>query len=338
MTDTPSRLVIIALATPLGYAFDEIRPVAPLTPTEWSTVREWLKAHGMAPADLIDLAGAPTALSGFDHSLSYRVARLLERLNETRHAENELAERGIWILTSVDEAYPSRWKNRLGRSVPPVLYGEGQVENLTRPSLGIVGSRDIPPPLVEIANDLGAASVLGDYGVVSGGARGTDRIGMNGALEVAGNVVSIVPDHLQRDRLRRTNREAIDSGHLTMVSAVHPNTSFVVGNAMYRNRLIYALSDLTLVVSTSGAKGGTWAGATQNLKHRWAPLAVWTGVGAPEANSELVKRGGYPFDVVPATRDEMGSFVDAATKHYETSKAQTAESARIQLGFAALDV
>jgi predicted Rossmann fold nucleotide-binding protein DprA/Smf involved in DNA uptake len=331
-TDDLSRSVIIALATPLGFVAQEPRVVAPFTPKEWSTVYDWLNARGMAPVDLIDMASESNLLAGIDHSLSYRASRLLERLDQVRCAEDELAERGIWILTSRDNAYPGRWTTRLGGSAPPVLYGEGRAENLSHPSIGIVGSRDISESLADIANDLGAASVLGNYAVVSGGARGTDRIGMNGALEVGGTVLSIIPDHLQRERLRRPNRDEIRSAHLTMVSVVHPHTPFAVGNAMYRNRLIYALSDLTMVVSTSGEKGGTWAGATQNLKHRWTPLAVWTGADAPEANHKLVALGGLPFGCVPTSRGDMCSLVEAAVVHHEASTPRPSESTGVQLG------
>ena len=171
-TDKLSRAVIIALTTPLGFAAQEHRSAAPLSPNEWNTVRDWLDAGSMASADLIEENGGPVSLTGIDYSLSYRMSCLLERLDDVRRAEHELAERGIWMLTSCDGSYPRRWAARLGRSAPPVLYGEGSTENLTRPALGIVGSRDISESLAEIANVLGAASVLGDYAVVSGACAG----------------------------------------------------------------------------------------------------------------------------------------------------------------------
>ncbi|MEZ4504389.1 MAG: DNA-processing protein DprA [Thermomicrobiales bacterium] len=148
-----------------------------------------------------------------------------------------------WNLgyTEVDATYPQRWIQRLGRSAPPVIFGVGEAAHLSIPAIGIVGSRDISRSLMHVADDLGAAFVLGGYAVVSGGARGTDRMGMMGALEVGGVAIAIVPDHLQRDRLRRANLDDIGAQLLTMVTTVHPDAPFTVANAMSRNRLIYAL-------------------------------------------------------------------------------------------------
>jgi predicted Rossmann fold nucleotide-binding protein DprA/Smf involved in DNA uptake len=50
---------------------------------------------------------------------------------------------------------------------------------------------------------------------------------------------------------------------------------FSVGNAMQRNKLIYALADCALVVNSDHQKGGTWAGAVEQLeKYRFVPVYV----------------------------------------------------------------
>jgi DNA processing protein len=54
-------------------------------------------------------------------------------------------------------------------------------------------------------------------------------------------------------------------GQLVLVSPYDPGAGFNVGNAMQRNKLIYALADAALVVNSDFEKGGTWTGAVEQL-------------------------------------------------------------------------
>lgn len=58
------------------------------------------------------------------------------------------------------------------------------------------------------------------------------------------------------------------------MSAINSNVGFSVYSAMDRNKYIYALSNITLIVSSDYSKGGTWAYATENFKSNWVPVAV----------------------------------------------------------------
>lgn len=49
------------------------------------------------------------------------------------------------------------------------------------------------------------------------------------------------------------------------ISPYDPSAGFNVGIAMQRNKLIYALADASLVVNSDLNKGGTWAGAVEQL-------------------------------------------------------------------------
>lgn len=78
-------------------------------------------------------------------------------------------------------------------------------------------------------------------------------------------------------------------------SVTDPEAGFTVGNAMGRNKYIYALSDYGLVVSASSGEGGAWSGAVENLKKRWVPLFVWLSNEAPPANQRLHEMGALPL-------------------------------------------
>ncbi len=59
---------------------------------------------------------------------------------------------------------------------------------------------------------------------------------------------------------------------------------------MGRNKYIYCLSDNALIVRSDEGKGGTWAGANENLMKKWIPLFVKEPSNA-EGNIALKKKG-----------------------------------------------
>jgi predicted Rossmann fold nucleotide-binding protein DprA/Smf involved in DNA uptake len=88
---------------------------------------------------------------------------------------------------------------------------------------------------------------------------------------------------------------------LSLISPYDPAAGFNVGHAMQRNKLVYALADAAFVVNSDFEKGGTWAGAIEQLERlHFVPLFVRNGGGAGKGNSALLQRGGRPW---PNPRD-----------------------------------
>ena len=131
--------------------------------------------------------------------------------------------------------------------------------------------------------------------MVSGGARGIDMIAQNSALRAGGKAIAILSNSMETSIKQRENREAIVAGRLLLLSATHPKAPFTVYNAMERNKYIYALSRYAVVVSSDENKGGTWTGATENLKAGWVPLFVRAGEQVPAGNNRLMEKGGTAF-------------------------------------------
>jgi predicted Rossmann fold nucleotide-binding protein DprA/Smf involved in DNA uptake len=67
---------------------------------------------------------------------------------------------------------------------------------------------------------------------------------------------------------------------------------------MGRNKLVYALSRVTLVVASDREKGGTWEGANEALARGYGHVATWMGEGAGPGNEVLVRIGATPIDDV----------------------------------------
>jgi predicted Rossmann fold nucleotide-binding protein DprA/Smf involved in DNA uptake len=289
----------------------------PLAPSEWSKVAQWLHERGLRPADLLDTAQAMfQTAEGLDPRLAQRLVDLPERAALVALELEQYESRGIWSLVRFDDAYPQRWRERLKSLAPPVIFGAGPKSLLQEtPALAIVGSRDIGEELAETALAIGVRAAGNGYMVVSGGARGSDRWGMYGALQHGRDAVGVLHGDLAKDANKKDTRQYIEDGHLCLVAHVHPATGFVIGNAMARNRYIHALADAAVVISTAKGSGGTWAGSIDNLKKGWSPLLVWNGPGAPEANDALIKEGGYPFDTIPEGAEAFETLIAAAQDH-----------------------
>src|SRR5690606_42161140 len=89
------------------------------------------------------------------------------------------------------------------------------------------------------------------------------------------------------------------AGDLVLVSPFNPEAGFNVGNAMARNKHIYCLSDAAVVVNSKPDKGGTWTGATEDLKSGWVPLWVQHKDDPASGNAALVQKGArwFPRDL-----------------------------------------
>lgn len=76
-----------------------------------------------------------------------------------------------------------------------------------------------------------------------------------------------------------------------MCTPYAPDSPFTVGKAMGRNKLIYALSDVTVAVAADDGSGGTWSGAMEAIGGGYCRVAVWRGSGEGPGNEPLERRG-----------------------------------------------
>ena len=118
---------------------------------------------------------------------------------------------------------------------------------------------------------------------------------MASAFAGAGTVLGVLPEGIERRLRDQTTRSAVMDGSATLLSPFDPAAGFTTGAAMARNKLIYALSDVAVVVSSAAGEGGTWSGAVEALAGGWVPVLVRTDTSAPAGNAALVERGARPL-------------------------------------------
>ncbi|WP_419553987.1 DNA-processing protein DprA [Candidatus Poriferisodalis sp.] len=241
-----------------------------------------------------DLAAAHDFIGDFAH----RIGALMGRATALAFELERLEQSGIRTLTPFDEHYPTRWPERLGPKAPPLLYAAGATELLGIAGLGVVGSRDVSPLGAEVAVEAAKCAVVRGIPLVSGGARGVDQLAMNAALDWGGAVVGVLADSLSRKLRNADVRAAIHDGRAVMCAPYSPDASFSAGNAMGRNKLIYAQAAVTLVVASDQGSGGTWTGATEALDRQFGRVAVWRGPGEGPGNEDLERHGAVPISEI----------------------------------------
>jgi len=313
MTDalSPNTKAILLLTAPL-LAANGKKSRDLLSPAEYRKLARCLRDLGAQPADLL-ASDTDRLLRGCDRVVGgARLERLLARDFALSQSVEHWQARSIWVVSRADAAYPQRLKTRLREASPPLLYGCGDPSALDRGGLAVVGSRHVDEALIEYTEGVGRLAASARRHLVSGGARGIDQAAMRGGLKAGGTVIGVMADSLERAALRREHRNMIMEGRLVLVSPYDPGAGFNVGHAMQRNKLIYALADAALVVNAEVNKGGTWAGATEQLdKLRLVPVYVRSTGEKSEGLEALQRRGALTW---PNPQDAEGLEVALAAE------------------------
>ncbi|MFT8898006.1 MAG: DNA-processing protein DprA [Acetobacter sp.] len=267
-----------------------------LSPGEYKRLARHLREIQHQPADLL-LPDAAAILRACQPVIDEnRLKELLGRGFLLSQVIERWQARAIWVVSRADAEYPRRLKARLREDAPAVLYGCGDMSLLETGGLAVVGSRNVDAALIDYTVAVGQLAARAGRTLISGGAKGIDQAAMRGALEGGGSVCGVLADSLEKITMNRENRNLLLDGQLVLISPYDPSARFNVGNAMQRNKLIYALADASLVVSSDLNKGGTWAGAVEQLdKLKLVPVFVRSADEPSAGLDGLRKKGALPW-------------------------------------------
>jgi len=321
----PDTQAILLLCAGFGQS-RQVEPM-PLSLSEYNTLARKLHQDNLRPADLLTTEGKDWVFHHINTDLNpQRIIQLLERGAMLAVAVENLTSKGLWILSRSDDAYPQRLKQKLKHLAPPILYGVGNQNLLSAGGLAVVGSRDIDDEAVEYTQRIAEKCAEQGIQIVSGGAKGVDQTAMLAAISSGGKSVGILADSLIKAAVAKNYREGLREGRVALISPYDPSAGFNVGNAMNRNKYIYALADHALVISSSYEEGGTWAGATEELK-RDNRIPVWVRLegDVPQGNHQLVKLGAMPFPLQPWNRKILDLLAEATQIHITEIEENTSE-------------
>lgn len=295
-TLSPNTQAILLLTAPLFAANGSVSSSELLSPSEYKRLARHLLEIQRQPADLT-LPDATEILHACNPVIDeHRLQKLLGRGFLLSQAIDRWQTRAIWVVSRADTEYPRRLKARLREDAPAVLYGCGDLTLLETGGLAVVGSRHVDDSLVDYTMSIGRVAANAKSTIISGGAKGIDQAAMRGALDAGGKVCGVLADRLERTAMKREHRNFLLDGQMVLISPYDPNAGFNVGNAMQRNKLIYALSDAALIVNSDLKKGGTWAGAVEQLdKLRLVPVFLRSTGSSCSAFDALREKGAHPW-------------------------------------------
>ncbi len=259
----------------------------------------WCRQMGRT---LTDFFGSATAEWETACQLNTDIIEKLEQAREKLVGQEFLVEQleqeFIHVLPALADDYPILLKQALKRNAtPPVLFYAGDLEILTRRTIAVIGSRNASQQGLAFTHAI--VRYLAEHGanVMSGNARGVDRVAYEAATGTEGCTTVVLPHGIRKlSGVQMCDLQSkIEEGRVLVMSQFHPDAGWLVSRAMERNKVVTGLAQV-VIVAEADTKGGTWEGAHSALKQK-RPLYVRQPTSSPSlpGNEALIKLGGQPL-------------------------------------------
>ena len=197
-----------------------------------------------------------------------------DKLKDDVLREMERAERlNIHYISDEDDMYPQNLKQLPNH--PPVVTVRGNLDVLSRPMVGMVGTRHATAAGQQLIAEIAESFAGHGYAVVSGMAIGTDTAAHRGALRASGNVQTIAVlaggvDYIWPVENESLYCQILERGAVIseMPVGFEPRTT----NFVQRNRWIAGLSE-KLILGEADMKSGSMTTArfaTEYGREVWA--------------------------------------------------------------------
>ncbi|MBE6978023.1 MAG: DNA-processing protein DprA [Ruminococcaceae bacterium] len=213
--------------------------------------------------DRRDLASADIIQMGYSRAFADHVVALLSQEAELQYYLDRARKADCVPITRASEMYPAAIRQRLGLESPGVLWAKGDLSILQMPKVALVGSRDLQAENAAFAQEVGRQAARQGIALVSGNARGADKLAQNACLEAGGNVISVVADSLETHRRQENLLYLSENGF---------DEPFSAQRAISRNRCVHSLGAITFVAQARPQQGGTWDGTEKNLRFGWSQV------------------------------------------------------------------
>ena len=257
------------------------------------SVRKLLAAFGSAPAVFEapirhwrDAIKAPVA-----QALSKPPDDLPQLISTTWSWLQQSASPTRAVVCLGNPAYPAAW---LQMADPPLMvYAQGNLALLSRPSMAIVGSRNATRQGLDNAQAFAESLSCSGLAVVSGLALGIDAVAHQGALKGSGSTIAIIGTGLDRVYPRQHIALAHQiSEEGLMLSEYALGTPPLPAHFPQRNRLIAGLSMGTVVVEAT-VQSGSLITARLAMEAGREVFAIPGSIHSPQSRGchALIKQG-----------------------------------------------
>lgn len=170
---------------------------------------------------------------------------------------DDLLNSEIGIITVFDENYPKKL-NVMENKRPLILYVRGDVNVLTKPNIGIIGTRKPSKLSQEFEQNLVKNIVSTNRVVVSGLALGCDKVAHQTTVDENKITIAVLPGdviNVKPASHKNLAEEIIKTGGC-LISEYEPGTRVQKGNYVERDKIVAAFSDAIFVVEC-GVESGT---------------------------------------------------------------------------------
>jgi len=212
-------------------------------------------------------------------------------------AEN-LFEQGFHLIPLPSNEYSEIMKQNLKlKAAPPLLYVKGNTKLLNEDTVAIVGSRNASEISLEFTRNIAKKCAENYKVVVSGFARGVDKMALDATLDYNGHSIVVLPQGILTfgSGIKKYYKQIIN-GDVLILSTYHPKVPWSVGLAMNRNTYIYGLAK-TIYVAESDTKGGTWNGVIDGLRKEREIIIRNPEPDEKNANNLIIMQGAVPVDI-----------------------------------------
>ena len=213
---------------------------------------------------------------------------------------------GVSLLTWDSEDYPSYLREVDG--APPVLYVHGELEEIDRWAVAVVGTRRLTVYGRQVTQELVTGLVLNGVTIISGLARGIDAIAHKTALDHGGRTIAVLgsgPDCIYPPENRALARQIVN-GHGAVVTEYGLGVQPDAKNFPPRNRIISGLS-LGVVVVEAGERSGASITAKFANEQGRDVFAVPGNINSPasKGTNRLIQQGAKMITSVDDVLEEL---------------------------------
>ena len=275
--------------------------------------------HGIGPAGALNLLrafGVPEKIFSASHKQLSQVvgAALATRLGAPDDETDAQVDKAMqWaeqpgnrLLTLADPDYPQRLLEI--NDPPALLYVSGNVQALSVPGIGVVGSRHATRGGQENARSFSQAFARHQLGVNSGLAHGIDACAHQGSLDANGLTVAVMGTGIDRvyPAANRQLAHAIVDNDGAVITEFPIGSAALRGNFPRRNRLIAGLSSGILVVEAAKESGSL---ITARLASEFGRevFAIPGSIHSPVSRGchQLIRQGAKPVQSVLDVQAEL---------------------------------
>lgn len=162
----------------------------------------------------------------------------------------------VYTIEGGSPHYPQNLVRVYGELALPRLRARGNALLLTVPSVGFCGSRKASEKGLAVAAELAMLLARRGAVVTSGYAKGVDTQAHRAALEAGGSTIISLPEGMNGFRIKRELADVWDEERALVLSQYPDEAVWRADRAMERNKVIVAISAVTIVIE-AGATGGT---------------------------------------------------------------------------------